>query len=91
LFARAVATLRVFVLNLEFKRREKRFTQARLARLGGMTQCHVSLAEAGQFVPNARQLARLARVLGIPADEVLKLTVATVDLQHVSDEAGDRR
>jgi transcriptional regulator with XRE-family HTH domain len=60
------------VLTIEFKRRERRWTQSQVAQLVRIGQPVISLIEQGRFIPTPDQLARLGRALDIPADDVLK-------------------
>ena len=60
------------MLTLEYRRRERRWTQSQVAQLVRIGQPVISLIEQGRFIPTPDQLARLDRALDIPADDVLK-------------------
>jgi transcriptional regulator with XRE-family HTH domain len=67
------------MLTLEYRRREKRWTQEQVGQLARIGQSFISLIEQGRFIPTPDQLARLGRALDIPPDEVLKpVQLATV-------------
>lgn len=60
------------MLMLEYRRRERRWTQSQVAQLVRIGQPVISLIEQGRFIPTPDQLARLGRALDIPPDDVLK-------------------
>lgn len=59
------------MLHLEFARRNHRWTLFQLSQAVRISHEFISLTEKGQGIPNADQLARLARVLEVPADLLL--------------------
>lgn len=70
------------MLTIEFKRRERRWTQAQVAQLARINQPVVSLIEQGRFIPTPDQLARLARAFDIPADDVLRPVSIPADAER---------
>ena len=60
------------MLTIEFKRRERRWTQSQVAQLAKINQPLISLIEQGRFIPTPDQLARLGRAFDIAPDDVLK-------------------
>ena len=67
------------MLMLEFRRRELGLTQSKIGFLADINQPLVSLIEQERYVPSPDQLARLARILDLPPDDVLK-SIKTGDL-----------
>jgi transcriptional regulator with XRE-family HTH domain len=77
--------LEVFVLAIELIRRERGWSQAQLALLTQLTQPGLSLIEKGRLIPRPDQLERLARALGVPADELLRpVVVATAEHEQAA-------
>ena len=64
--------LEVKILLIEQKRKEKRITQAGLAKALGVTQRAVSQWEKGLNFPDTRILIKLSEVLECTVDELLK-------------------
>lgn len=60
------------MLMLELRRRELGLTQSKIGYLADINQPLLSLIEQGRYVPSPDQLARLARVLDLPSDDVLR-------------------
>jgi transcriptional regulator with XRE-family HTH domain len=73
------------VLHLEFARRNKRWTLYQLSQAVRISHEFISLTEKGQGIPDPDQLARLSRVLEVPADLLLK-PVVPVGLPVPEDE-----
>lgn len=66
------------MLTIEFKRRERGWSQTQLAQLVRIGQPWISLIELGKFIPAPAQLARLARAFDIAPEDVLKpVTITT--------------
>jgi transcriptional regulator with XRE-family HTH domain len=60
------------VLRLRFERTNRRLSQKGLGALAGMPQHFVSFFEIGRMVPTDAELQRLSKVLGVPAEDLLK-------------------
>ena len=58
--------------RLQYERLQRGVSQESLARAARLHQTHVSQIERGVWVPGPIVLERLAAVLGVPADELLK-------------------
>ena len=57
--------------RLEQERRRRAWTQTTLAYKARLTQGDISEIETGRRVPGPKPMARLAKVLGLSADELL--------------------
>lgn len=58
--------------NLEAERRSRGWSQTTLAFHAETTQGELSKFERGTLAPRPSQAARLSRVLGVPADALLR-------------------
>lgn len=65
--------------RLEQERHRRGWTQMTLAHKARLTQGNISEMETGRRVPGPKPLARLAKVLGISADELLQQIPETTD------------
>jgi transcriptional regulator with XRE-family HTH domain len=61
----------VFVLYLEYARRNRKMTQRDLSQQTRIAQYHISDMELGKVWPTPDQLQRLATALELPAELVL--------------------
>ena len=57
---------------LELVRRQKGWSQTRLSDLADVLQTHISMMERGRFLPTHEERVRLALVLGISEDLLLR-------------------
>lgn len=63
--------MNVFASNLLAQREEKRFTQAHMAFLSGMSQPNYSDIERGKTRPSIDQLKKFSEILGVAVDELI--------------------
>jgi transcriptional regulator with XRE-family HTH domain len=63
--------MNIFASNLLTKREEKRYTQAYMAFLSGMSQPNYSDIERGKTRPSINQLKKFSEILGISVDELI--------------------
>jgi transcriptional regulator with XRE-family HTH domain len=67
------------VLNIEFVRRDRRLSQEKLGQLTDIPQSFISLLELGRGIPTPEQAQRLALVLDLTPDVLLKPAVIVSD------------
>jgi putative transcriptional regulator len=58
---------------LKVHRARKNFTQEKLAELVGVTRPTINFIENGRFVPSALLALKIARIFGVPFEEVFFL------------------
>lgn len=61
-----------------FERTAKGYSQARLAKIAGISQSTISLIESGRLAPTAREREALANALGVSPDALCR-DVSIVD------------
>ena len=76
------------MLNCELYRRRRGLTQRQVGDHARIGQPWISLLEQGRWLPTPDQIARVARVLGLAPDDLLKRVVATVD-EHEHEQHAD--
>jgi len=75
------------VKRMRILRRAKGLSQAHVARQADLHAASVSLIESGRLRPYPSQLARIAEVLGVPADDAGRLLdeIELPDVEFDSD------
>jgi transcriptional regulator with XRE-family HTH domain len=58
--------------NVSRLRREKRWTQKKLAELTGLSCKYIEDIEEGRHCPSVKALAIIARALGVEIEEIIK-------------------
>lgn len=61
--------------SIQAARKSKHFTQAKLARASGITQCLISMWERDKVNPTVTLLICIADVLGVTLDELVGRTI----------------
>lgn len=62
-----------FGLKLKKLRKQKGLTQEKLAELAGLDYSYLNMIESGKKNPTLKLIAKLARVLEVPLEELMKL------------------
>ena len=73
--------------HLKVARARRNLTQEQLAVLAGVTRKTINTIETGRFVPSTVLSLRLARVFGLPVEDLFELAEPS-DHQRQSDEPG---
>jgi transcriptional regulator with XRE-family HTH domain len=60
------------VLNLELKRRDRRWSQTELGQIADISQRAISAMERGAMWPNPEHRDRLARILDVPPELLME-------------------
>lgn len=79
------------MLNLELLRRLSGRTQIRLALDAGVSQATISAAERGEGVLKPVDADRISRVLGAPADFLMRTAHVTVPRARAQQAAGEMK
>ena len=72
---------------IQAERRARRYTQTELAALCGLSQGDISQFERGRAIPTAAQAERLSKILGVPADALLRKVREPAEPAPVAAEA----
>jgi transcriptional regulator with XRE-family HTH domain len=79
---------RALVNLLKYQRVHLELSQESLARAAYLDQSDIAKMEAGTYVPGIKLLRRLAAVLGVPADALLKPVSINSPRRLPRDSAG---
>jgi len=60
------------MLKIKFARLEKKLTQFAVSKRTGISQTRLCYFERGLMVPADKEIVRLSRVLGVPAEELFE-------------------
>ncbi len=71
--------------KIQFYRKANKLTQKQLSELSGLSEISIRKYEAGDRFPKAEQLQKIASVLEIGGNELLKVKLDTVKVETVGD------